>query len=57
MRLDHVEKIMDESSWDDQSLNSKPGQVRKKVLHPPSFEPGKGARITRPLTKIGGGYD
>ena len=56
MRIEHMEKLMDQASWDGQPVDSKPGQVRKNLLHAPSFGPGKCARIARLITRINGGY-
>ena len=56
MRLEHIEKIMDQASWEGQPVDSKPGLVREKLLHAPSFGPGKCARISRGITSMNGAY-
>lgn len=56
MRLEQIEKIMDQASWEGQPVDSKPGLVCKKLLHAPSFGPGKCARISRGITAINGDY-
>jgi len=55
-RLDHVEMIMTQSSWDNEPVDSKPGFVRRKILHHPSFGPGRCARLVRPIMRLTGGY-